>query len=104
MKAAYAEAPHDGRWVRLPAAPIHPVGLAEDEALVDYPARSHAGYRLLAEYFGFPDKFQFIDLDLDALAAALPAGGHTVTLHLALAGLRPDAAARPPAAPCRRNP
>lgn len=38
------------------------VGFAEDEALVDWDERSHPAYRLLLEYFAFPDKFQFVDL------------------------------------------
>jgi type VI secretion system protein ImpG len=88
--AAYAEARHDGRWVRLGAIPIHAAGLADDEALIDFPARSHAAYRLLAEYFCYPDKFSFFDLDLAALAAAVAPGTRTVTLHLALSGIRSD--------------
>jgi type VI secretion system protein ImpG len=89
--AAYAEAERNGRWVRLDAVPVDAAGFGEDEALVDFPARSHAAYRLLAEYFCFPDKFNFIDIDLAALAGAVPPGARTVTLHLALAGLRADA-------------
>ncbi|WP_445380919.1 type VI secretion system baseplate subunit TssF, partial [Pseudomonas syringae] len=30
-----------------------------DEGLVDYSERSFLGYRLLHEYFTFPDKFMF---------------------------------------------
>jgi type VI secretion system protein ImpG len=50
---------------------LRPVGFGEDEAMFPYPRRSFAGYRLLQEYFTFPDKFFFLDLaGLDALAAA----------------------------------
>ncbi|HWT21422.1 MAG TPA: type VI secretion system baseplate subunit TssF, partial [Variovorax sp.] len=91
---AYVEADRNGRWFPLGAIPIEPAGFADDEALIDFPARSHAAYRLLTEYFCFPDKFNFFDIDLAALMAALPtalaAGATTVTLHLALAGLRAD--------------
>jgi hypothetical protein len=38
------------------------------------PARSHPAYRLLTEYFCFPEKFNFFDIDLALLAASLPAG------------------------------
>jgi type VI secretion system protein ImpG len=48
---------------------IRPVGFSADEGLVDYPPQSFLGYRLLSEYFAFPEKFLFIDLDLgDSLA------------------------------------
>jgi type VI secretion system protein ImpG len=91
---AYVEADRNGRWFPVSAIPIEPAGFADDEALIDFPARSHAAYRLLTEYFCFPDKFNFFDIDLAALMAALPstlaAGATTVTLHLALSGLRAD--------------
>jgi type VI secretion system protein ImpG len=88
--AAYAEADRDGRWAPVPVIPIAAVGFGEDEALIDFPARSHTAYRLLTEYFCFPEKFNFFDIDLAALTAALPRDAATVTLHLALGGLRAD--------------
>ncbi|MBQ5949718.1 type VI secretion system baseplate subunit TssF [Massilia sp. ST3] len=87
--AGYAEIEGSGRWVALPAIPVKPAGFADDEALIDFPARSHTAYRLLTEYFCFPEKFNFVDIDLKALAAALP-GARAITLHLALSGLRAD--------------
>jgi type VI secretion system protein ImpG len=86
---AYAEVPGSGRWVALPAMPIVAAGFDEEDALIDFPARSHAAYRLLTEYFCFPEKFNFVDIDLTMLGAALP-GAKSVTLHLALAGIRSD--------------
>lgn len=50
------------REVALPAAALKAVGYARDEGLVDYSERSFLGYRLLHEYFTFPDKFMFFDL------------------------------------------
>ena len=50
------------REVALPSNAILPVGYAEDEGLVDYSERSFVGYRLLHEYFTFPEKFMFFDL------------------------------------------
>lgn len=88
--AAWAEADNNGRWVALPGNPVKAAGFAEDEALIDFPARSHAAYRLLTEYFCFPEKFNFFDIDLAALAAVLPAGTRSITLHLGLSGIRPD--------------
>ena len=47
------------------------IGFGEDEAMLPYTRRSFAGYRLLQEYFAFPEKFFFIELTgLEALAAA----------------------------------
>lgn len=41
---------------------VKPVGFDEDESLLPYPANSFVGYRLLQEYFSFPEKFMFIDI------------------------------------------
>jgi type VI secretion system protein ImpG len=71
--------PKRWRWFPL-AIPIEPAGFDDDESLIDFPARSHAAYRLLTEYFCFPDKFNFFDIDLAALAARrLPAAGATTS-------------------------
>jgi type VI secretion system protein ImpG len=91
--AAWVEIPGSGQWRALPAVPLAPAGFDDDAALIDVPPRSHAAYRLLTEYFCFPEKFNFFDIDLDAVGAAIPPGTRFVTLHLALAGLRSDSAA-----------
>ena len=72
------------------------VGLADDEALIDYDERSHPAYRLLTEYFAFPDKFNFIDLPLPRAALASlsvegkPSAVRSITVHFVLAGMRAD--------------
>jgi type VI secretion system protein ImpG len=43
----------------LPAGSIHQVGFADDEALLPVVSRSFRGYRLLHEYFAFPQRFLF---------------------------------------------
>ncbi|MDR2157827.1 MAG: type VI secretion system baseplate subunit TssF [Holosporaceae bacterium] len=43
---------------------IRPVGLEDDESLFPYPQTVHKGFRLLQEYFAFPDKFYGFDVDL----------------------------------------
>jgi len=48
--------------VRLPISTIQPVGFALDEGLLPYPETSFMGYRLLTEYFAFPEKFMFFEL------------------------------------------
>jgi len=79
-----------GHWTALPALPLRGAGFDEIDALIDFPARSHAAYRLLTEYFCFPEKFNFVDLDLAALAQALPPDTRRFTVHLALGGIRSD--------------
>ena len=87
---AWLDLGDDDAWQRLPTLPIRAVGYADDEALLPADARSHAASRLLAEYFAFPEKFNFIDVDLPALVARLPNGATRLTLHLAITGIRPD--------------
>lgn len=41
---------------------VRPVGFGRDEGLLEYPRESFLGYRLLQEYFTFPDKFLFVEL------------------------------------------
>jgi type VI secretion system protein ImpG len=48
--------------VPLPPSALKPVGFGEDEGMLPYPRRSFIGYRLLQEYFTFPEKFFFLDL------------------------------------------
>lgn len=42
---------------------IRPAGFAPEERLVPYPGRSFPAYNLLFEYFCFPEKFLFFDLE-----------------------------------------
>lgn len=42
---------------------IKPVGFSQDEGVLPYPDSSFIGYRLLTEYFVFPEKFMFIDIE-----------------------------------------
>jgi type VI secretion system protein ImpG len=87
---AYVEGERDGHWVKLDTIPLSPAGFEDDESLIDFPARSHTAYRLLTEYFCFPEKFNFFDIDLGALTAVLPPHTRTLTLHLVLSGIRSD--------------
>jgi len=75
------------RWRRLDRPALSLGGLEADEALVPEPAHAHPAYRLLTEYFAFPDKFHFLDVDLAALAPMFPAGARRFTLHMLLAGV-----------------
>lgn len=79
-----------GEWKRLPSVPLASVGFADDEALVPFSPRSHPAYRLLTEYFTFPEKFNFIDIDLATILPHVPEECGRFTLHLLLADLRAD--------------
>jgi type VI secretion system protein ImpG len=90
--AAYLQPEPSGSWQALASSPLSLAGLAEDDAMIPYPARSHPAFRLLSEYFTYPDKFHFIDLALDAITPFLPPRCQRFTLHLALRGLGGDSA------------
>ena len=53
----------DGRQsVDLAASSLAPGGFDQGEAVLPYTARSFEGYRLLQEYFAYPEKFLFFDI------------------------------------------
>lgn len=55
----------------LPNTNLKAVGFGPDEGMLPYTARSFIGYRLLTEYFAFPEKFLFFDITgLDLAARA----------------------------------
>jgi type VI secretion system protein ImpG len=56
---------------RLGPDDVRPVGFGDEEAVLPYAHRSFAGYRLVQEYFAFPEKFLFVDLRGLGRAAAL---------------------------------
>jgi type VI secretion system protein ImpG len=66
---------------------LRPVGFAEDEALLDYDARSLPGYRLLTEYFACPEKFLFFDI-ADIGKALSQLAGKTLRLRIWLDNVR----------------
>jgi type VI secretion system protein ImpG len=77
-----------GAWQRGGKSLPQGVGFEEHEALIDFDARSHPAYRLLTEYFAFPEKFNFVDLPCPK--AMTESGARTVTLHYMMSGLRSD--------------
>lgn len=96
MVQATPHGPWSGPYPQRPEL----VGFADEEALIDYDERSHPAYRLLTEYFAFPEKFNFVALPLPPACLAV-VRGHTshdgetlfprsVTLHFVLSGLRAD--------------
>lgn len=91
-RRAFVEFDEDGRWRRLDGIPISSVGFDADDVLIAHPDGRASQYRSLFEYFAFPQKFQFLDFDLARMAAGRK-GWRSVTLHVLVSDIRPDAAA-----------
>jgi type VI secretion system protein ImpG len=81
--AASLEDRAHGRALRLRRARVAPVGFARDEAVLPDAPGGNRGHRLLLEWFAFPEKFLFVDLDdVDEIAGL--AQGRTLDLILLL--------------------
>jgi len=87
---AWLQVGSESAWAPLRHAPLRIGGFAEADAMIPFPARSHPALRLLTEYFCYPEKFNFIDLDCAELRTLLPPRCTRFTLHLALGGVGPD--------------
>jgi type VI secretion system protein ImpG len=83
---AYITGGDDSHWQLLQGSPLQASGFTAQESLIDWPARAHPAYRLLTEFFAFPEKFGFFDCDL-RLAAQI---GRRFTLHLILQDIAAD--------------
>jgi type VI secretion system protein ImpG len=71
------------RWFKyLPPSVVRAVGFAEDEALLPYESRGFEGYRLLHEYFAFPQRFLFFAIHELREALRLPAQSFDIVLLL----------------------
>jgi len=79
----------DNRWRTLENGLIGEVGFSDAEALIEMPDTTHGAYRYLTEYFCFPEKFNFFDLNIAKLPSSL-LGESKITLHIALGDLRAD--------------
>ena len=67
----------------LPAKTIRPVGFQDEEALLPVTLRSFHGYRLLQEYFSFPQRYRFFELT-DLARAVKRVDGDEIELVLLL--------------------
>lgn len=77
LGVAVASSPDSDNVHILPEGAIKPVGFGVDEGLIDYSAQSFAGYRLLTEFFAFPDKFLFFDIEFgEHVRAQMGEGQH----------------------------
>ncbi|SMF29820.1 type VI secretion system protein ImpG [Alteromonadaceae bacterium Bs31] len=70
-KIVLARSEDDSQPVFLDSSNIKQVGFSNEEGMLPYPANSFLGYRLLTEYFVFPEKFMFVDIC--GLADKIPA-------------------------------
>ncbi len=73
VSVAYADTAVDPAPVIVPRHVIEPGGFGPDEALLPWSARGFSGFRLMTEYFAFPEKFLFVDfcqIDRKTLASS----------------------------------
>jgi type VI secretion system protein ImpG len=75
--------PFPRREAVLPGSALRAVGFGPEEALFEPDARSFSGFRLLTEYFAFPDKFMFVELQ-GLPAQVLSGPGETLRLQFPL--------------------
>ncbi|MDR6496293.1 type VI secretion system protein ImpG [Paraburkholderia terricola] len=85
--AAFIEADGSGQWKRLQQVPVHPVGFEPSDSVLG--ERDDSTSSLLMEYFAFPEKFDFVDIDFAALKRAAPLS-RRITLHLPVVGVHQD--------------
>ncbi len=70
------------KQVMLEASVVRQVGFGADDGVLPYPRRAFVGYRLLQEYFSFPEKFFFIDVGGFEQVAAAGIGASAEILFL----------------------
>lgn len=59
---AVADGPGDARPTLLGPECLAPGGFSPQESALPWPNRAFAGYRMLTEWFAFPEKFLYVDL------------------------------------------
>ncbi|NLN58077.1 MAG: type VI secretion system baseplate subunit TssF [Gammaproteobacteria bacterium] len=65
--------------------PFEVMGFSEQESLLPIDQHTHHAYRLLMEYFCFPEKFNYLNLDLSVLKEHLKQQNHfEILIHLKL--------------------
>lgn len=82
INVAVASSPSDARPTVLGRQALLPVGFEREEGMLPYSARSFLGYRLLTEFFAFPEKFLFFDLA--GLKPGFAGRGRTVEVYFYL--------------------
>lgn len=90
---AYVECEGESEWITLPSIPLGAVGFTMADAMLPGDGWEHPTYRLLTEYFFYPEKFNFVDIQLKTILQACAPRCRRLTLHLALSELRDDSSA-----------
>lgn len=78
----------EGRWIRLANVPLKMAGFGPHDWLCTDVKEPGQAFGLLGEYFAFPQRFHFVDVDFAALCAAAP--GDQLTLHLVVKDVGPN--------------
>ena len=89
LSVAYADTAVDPTPVIAPRSAIQPGGFGPDEALLPWSARGFSGFRLMTEYFAFPEKFLFVEfgqIDRKTLAS----GGNKLEIFVYLDRSMPE--------------
>lgn len=92
LHAAHAWVEADGVCLPLAQVPLRAVGFLPKEALLPRKPGSHRAYCLLTEYFAFPEKFQFFDIDLGLITPLLPPECRHWTLYIGLRHIQASSA------------
>lgn len=66
------------------ANPFQLMGMHEQESVLPLDEHTHHAYRLLLEYFCFPEKFNFLSLNLDFLCYLEEQSQFELLIHLKL--------------------
>lgn len=83
---AVADGPADPKPTLLGPECLQPAGYDQNEAALPWPRRAFAGYRMLTEWFAFPEKFLYIDLvGLEARTLSQESGKIEVFIYLSRA-------------------
>ncbi|WP_167760058.1 type VI secretion system baseplate subunit TssF [Paraburkholderia pallida] len=89
---AFIEVDSTGRWSALDSVPVSGVGFDDDDALIARPDGGRSEYRLLLEYFAYPQKFHFLDFHLGQIPGRRGVK-RRLTIHVPVCGLHHDSAA-----------
>ncbi len=85
----------NGITIPMPDFDFNPVGFEREDALLPYPKNAYVGYRILQEYFCFPEGFLFFDVaGVVDFPAHLKASEFTLNLHFSQP-LPPEVKIRP---------
>ena len=74
VSVALADTAVDDEPVILDRSCLHAVGFDASEVLLPLPPAAEPGYALLSEFFGFPEKFLFFDIDRLTAKTLMDAG------------------------------